>query len=666
MVYTDAIMISDSTIINAIAVDAAGNSSEVAEARYVMLHNWDGLYTDLEHYAMKLQQDLTSEEKSQVRELNEMFRTDSILRQAITKIVWERVDLTDGPVEPNAAVDVTAALVQLAGEILTVEDVPALQARVMNYYLPIFDQHGVNPAEAVQFAADFYSNLKSLVQVDELSSIVFEEAFIKSLGEDENFYGLDRNDVSGLIAGLKDWVYDSSQDSEIKTEILTSWAVVKRAIYDYMSGEDTTPPHGVEFSKPGATYTGSVTVELSTEPGAAIYYTLDGSEPTMESLVYSHPIIIERNTLLRAIAVDAAGNVSRVMQEKYTIMADWNGLYQDLVEFAEMLKSDLSSEEKQQIRDLNDIFRNDTALREELIQIVRDKVDLSDGPIRADDQVNLTAELLLLAGQIMTIQDVVDLQTTIIDKYVPMLEAHNLNATDALYFLTDFVKNVKNQGTFDAQSFEAAFSATLGTADSFYGLDRNDLNQLINGLQQWLYDDSEQMELKDKIESSLKVLKRAITGYIEPEEQPLDPLHGLDGTIGTAPATGEVQQPEADQEGAPQDQTPTEEGTETPAEGEVLPEPVDEGTEAPAEGEVEPEPTEEGTETPAEGEVLPEPVEEGTEVPTEGESQPETTGEPLQEPIQSEEQLDPSLIAVPEDDADSEEVLVISEEEVVE
>lgn len=58
----------------------------------------------------------------------------------------------------------------------------------------------------------------------------------------------------------------------------------------------------VEFSQPGGVQDGPVILELSAEPGMAIYYTLDGSEPTAASAVYTGPITLSSNTVVKAIA----------------------------------------------------------------------------------------------------------------------------------------------------------------------------------------------------------------------------------------------------------------------------------------------------------------------------------------------------------------------------
>jgi len=73
-------------------------------------------------------------------------------------------------------------------------------------------------------------------------------------------------------------------------------------------------------SPTGGIYLSPQRVTLSTNEMATIYYTLDGTPPTLGSLVYSKgPIAIDASATLRFFAVDAAGNVESLKQEQYVI-----------------------------------------------------------------------------------------------------------------------------------------------------------------------------------------------------------------------------------------------------------------------------------------------------------------------------------------------------------
>lgn len=76
----------------------------------------------------------------------------------------------------------------------------------------------------------------------------------------------------------------------------------------------------------------NVTINCSTE-GATIYYTLDGSDPTTESSVYSAPIEISESTIVKAMAVKADYENSAIATASYIIQLgvavifdqDWEG-----------------------------------------------------------------------------------------------------------------------------------------------------------------------------------------------------------------------------------------------------------------------------------------------------------------------------------------------------
>ena len=74
------------------------------------------------------------------------------------------------------------------------------------------------------------------------------------------------------------------------------------------------------------TYFASATISLSTTTeGASIYYTLDGTEPTSYSTLYSSPFTITESATLKAMA-ELNGNVSSVLSKDITIL-DLNPLF---------------------------------------------------------------------------------------------------------------------------------------------------------------------------------------------------------------------------------------------------------------------------------------------------------------------------------------------------
>lgn len=132
------------------------------------------------------------------------------------------------------------------------------------------------------------------------------------------------------------------------------------------SNDNTVPVQKKEvqapvFSKEGGFYSGSTMLELSvTDEDTYIYYTLDGSIPTQESMWYTEPLLIENRsgeandlsartgisnskwyqyvpqepvdkiTVVRAVAIDTDGNCSDVVTHSYIVDIQDKTTYQGL------------------------------------------------------------------------------------------------------------------------------------------------------------------------------------------------------------------------------------------------------------------------------------------------------------------------------------------------
>ncbi|UCF30726.1 MAG: chitobiase/beta-hexosaminidase C-terminal domain-containing protein [bacterium] len=81
---------------------------------------------------------------------------------------------------------------------------------------------------------------------------------------------------------------------------------------------DTEPPNTIPYPAPGE-YNPPVALELRSEKGAKIYYSLDGKDPTEASPQYVTPLAFRENVTIRFFAVDEAGNREKVRTANYRV-----------------------------------------------------------------------------------------------------------------------------------------------------------------------------------------------------------------------------------------------------------------------------------------------------------------------------------------------------------
>jgi hypothetical protein len=85
---------------------------------------------------------------------------------------------------------------------------------------------------------------------------------------------------------------------------------------------DVTPPI-TTASPQGGEYDNTLDVTLtSNETTATIYYTIDGTTPTINSSIYTTPLRVGKTTTIRFFARDLAGNLEAVHDETYTFIAN--------------------------------------------------------------------------------------------------------------------------------------------------------------------------------------------------------------------------------------------------------------------------------------------------------------------------------------------------------
>lgn len=96
------------------------------------------------------------------------------------------------------------------------------------------------------------------------------------------------------------------------------WVTSENSWYYWTSAADTTAPT-LTVSPTVGTYDSTQSVSLIANESATIYYTVDGSTPTISSAVYSSPISVSASKTIKAIGKDATGNTSSVFSFSYVI-----------------------------------------------------------------------------------------------------------------------------------------------------------------------------------------------------------------------------------------------------------------------------------------------------------------------------------------------------------
>jgi hypothetical protein len=119
---------------------------------------------------------------------------------------------------------------------------------------------------------------------------------------------------------------------------------------------DATPP-SASASPLGAEYFSPQSVTLAASEPGEIYYTTDGSEPTLSSLLYAAAIPVFQATTLKFIAVDIAGNQSNVFTETYVIQDTDNDYMLDAWEmehFGDLSRTGSGDEDNDGLSDLEE------------------------------------------------------------------------------------------------------------------------------------------------------------------------------------------------------------------------------------------------------------------------------------------------------------------------
>lgn len=135
------------------------------------------------------------------------------------------------------------------------------------------------------------------------------------------YYGPDREDEQPKEGEIPPWAISLTEGIiTLKAISVTEDGVVSEtAVFEY----DLTDliPDPVSFSLSDGNYIDSQVLTLTAEKNTVIYYTTDGTEPTIESDKYTAPISLNVgfNGQVRAIAVSSSGKTSDTAVGRYTV-----------------------------------------------------------------------------------------------------------------------------------------------------------------------------------------------------------------------------------------------------------------------------------------------------------------------------------------------------------
>lgn len=154
------------------------------------------------------------------------------------------------------------------------------------------------------------------VQTRNCSAFDFDRALWSPSGTNGVFMGEASSGMiyTELTQALNAWVQAYARQTCFRWEVGTAKSSYPSLLEQAIMPSATPATGG---------YGGSVSVTLESETqGARIYYTVDGSTPTLTSLAYTGPILISQTTTLKAMAVQTGMENSPVMTEIYTVTGD--------------------------------------------------------------------------------------------------------------------------------------------------------------------------------------------------------------------------------------------------------------------------------------------------------------------------------------------------------
>jgi len=289
-VYSTAITISETTTVKAFAVKADMIDSEVATAEYTI--NIVPPTPTVTFHKLANHTDVTSDGIYMIVDVNGGYALTS----------------ANGTASAPAAVAVT-----IEGDSITGQIEAALQWR----FKAADGGYTINPLnDSLVYLYTTATN--NGVRVGTNANNVWELNITGS--STQNYHGF-KNVATQRYIG----VYTSTPDWRAYTSINNN--IKDTQIEIFVLGDAPVPPTPTEdvatptFEPAAGSYISiqSVSLACATE-GATIYYTTDGTEPTIESTVYAEPFTVNATTTVKAFAVKEGMNNSAVATAEYTII----------------------------------------------------------------------------------------------------------------------------------------------------------------------------------------------------------------------------------------------------------------------------------------------------------------------------------------------------------
>ena len=124
-------------------------------------------------------------------------------------------------------------------------------------------------------------------------------------------------DASGeyKVSPPEEWF--ATESVTVKTMVVADGCITGDTVSEEITVEKLNKPSYLPAET--AIYKNSYITLETAETGAEIYYTTDGTEPTLESAVYEAPFTLEDDTTIKMIAVKSGMATSDMVEVKYTI-----------------------------------------------------------------------------------------------------------------------------------------------------------------------------------------------------------------------------------------------------------------------------------------------------------------------------------------------------------